>query len=483
MADANIRAVITADDRASATLKGFSEQAQGVGSNLTKVFGAISAAIVVDKIKDFAVSSIKAFSESQDLIAQTNATLKSTGGIAGVTADEVTKLASAWQKQSQYSDEAVRRGENLLLTFTNIGKDIFPRATQAMLDMSTTMHQDVSQSAVQLGKALQSPLEGMSALSRTGALNRDDMDKLKAKWESTGTPVYQQQIELLQALEKEFKGSAEAAGTTFSGSIEKLKNRFNDLQEIIGGKIAIAITAFANQLPAIGAYLSAEFTPLLNRLNESMQRFGDAFTRLNNEHPKLVQGMIIFAQVIGGTVIKSIEAMITIESLLIDFWTGVINVINGVANAFRSMGNTAIQVAAAMYAPFKLVFDQISAGINAVVNLFNRAKSDISGAPGKAASGLGGLLGKIPGFAEGGTVPGAIGQPQLAVVHGGEYVIPNGGKSPGGGAVNVSFNGVFTGNEMEFRKLAIKVFQAASDVADMKNNEITGMTTQDWRRV
>ena len=30
----------------------------------------------------------------------------------------------------------------------------------------------------------------------------------------------------------------------------------------------------------------------------------------------------------------------------------------------------------------------------------------------------------VPGFQEGGTVPGPIGQPQLAVVHGGETVIP-----------------------------------------------------------
>ena len=36
---------------------------------------------------------------------------------------------------------------------------------------------------------------------------------------------------------------------------------------------------------------------------------------------------------------------------------------------------------------------------------------------------------------------------------------------------------------MEFRQLATKVFQAAGDVAGMQNNDITDMTTQNWRRV
>ncbi len=48
---------------------------------------------------------------------------------------------------------------------------------------------------------------------------------------------------------------------------------------------------------------------------------------------------------------------------------------------------------------------------------------------------------------------------------------------------HITFSGVFTGNEMEFRKLAIKIFQAGGDAAGMQNKDITDMTTQNWRRV
>ena len=37
-------------------------------------------------------------------------------------------------------DEAIQNAQNMLLTFTNIGKNIFPQATQAVLDMATAMN-------------------------------------------------------------------------------------------------------------------------------------------------------------------------------------------------------------------------------------------------------------------------------------------------------------------------------------------------------
>lgn len=43
----------------------------------------------------------------------------------------------------------------------------------------------------------------------------------------------------------------------------------------------------------------------------------------------------------------------------------------------------------------------------------------------------------IPGFAQGGVVPGPIGAPMLATVHGGEAIIPVGGRSAGTSSVNV----------------------------------------------
>lgn len=63
----------------------------------------------------------------------------------------------------------------MLLTFTNIGKDVFPNATAMTLDMATAMNgglapsaEQLSNQAIQLGKALNDPIMGMGALRKVG---------------------------------------------------------------------------------------------------------------------------------------------------------------------------------------------------------------------------------------------------------------------------------------------------------------------------
>jgi phage-related minor tail protein len=165
-------------DDADKSVKGFGDhvsQYWGNSVDASKKFmlGVTAAAAATVA---FGVSSVKAFEESQNVIAQTNAVLKSTGNIAGVTADQVTKLASALEKQTKFSDEDVRSVENLLLTFTSIKADIFPQATKTVLDMATALGEDTKSASIQLGKALQDPINGITALRRVG-VNFSDKQK------------------------------------------------------------------------------------------------------------------------------------------------------------------------------------------------------------------------------------------------------------------------------------------------------------------
>src|SRR5262245_9044625 len=74
--------------------------------------------------------------ESQKVMAQTNAVLRSTGNAANVTAKHVDKLATSISRYSGIDDEAVASAENLLLTFTLIrnhagkGNDIFDQTVK-----------------------------------------------------------------------------------------------------------------------------------------------------------------------------------------------------------------------------------------------------------------------------------------------------------------------------------------------------------------
>jgi hypothetical protein len=99
--------------------------------------------------------------EGQKVAAQTNAALRSTGRIAGVSARQISTMAGTLQKLTGYDDEAIQSAENLLLTFTNVrdvagrNNQIFDQATVATLNLSRTFDQDLGASAVQLGHVLQ----------------------------------------------------------------------------------------------------------------------------------------------------------------------------------------------------------------------------------------------------------------------------------------------------------------------------------------
>jgi hypothetical protein len=173
------------------------------------------------------------FNQGQAVAAQTNAVLKSTGGIANVSAKHVDDLGRAMMLKSGVDDEVIKSGANVLLTFTNIrneagkGNQVFDDATQAALDLSVAMGKDMNSSSVLVGKALNDPIKGLSALTRVGVTFSDKQkDQIKTLMES-GKKMKAQKL-ILAELRKEFGGSAEAAGKTFGGQINILRERFNN---------------------------------------------------------------------------------------------------------------------------------------------------------------------------------------------------------------------------------------------------------------
>lgn len=267
-ADANIRAVITAEDRASSVIGGFGD---GLGK-LGLIAGASMAAAGA-AVAGFGIASVKAYSESEDALAQLNAVLKSTGDVSGVTAEQATQLAASLQKTTKFSDEAVLSAENMLLTFTNISKDVFPDTTRAVADMAQAMGTDLKSTAIQVGKALQDPINGVTALQRVGVRLSDSQKALVENLVKSGRTMDAQKV-ILKELKTEFGGSADAAGNTFSGSLAKLQNTFNDLMENIGQGIATSLSPFVSKVAEFvtnnGPQIQATITNIMNVFGQLM---------------------------------------------------------------------------------------------------------------------------------------------------------------------------------------------------------------------
>jgi len=223
-------------------------------------------------VTHFVEGSIKRFIEQERVEAQLNQTLKSTGYAAGLTAEQLKAMARGLQDVTAYGDEAVIGAENLLLTFTNIGKDIFPTALETVLNMSTALGQDLKSSAIQLGKALQDPILGVTALRRVGVNFNEAQTEVIKKLVKTGHAAEAQKL-ILKELEAEFGGSARAARDTLGGSLEALKNSFGDLQESLGAKFAPALKDIADNL-------IPKLEGPMNVLGDTLAMLFDTFTEI-----------------------------------------------------------------------------------------------------------------------------------------------------------------------------------------------------------
>ena len=177
--------------------------------------------------------------------AQLEATLKSTGSAAGVTSTALKDLAASMRNQTAFAQADVANVENLLLTFTNLKGEIYTGALRAVLDVSTAMKTDLKSASLQVGKALNDPIRGISALAEVGVTFTTKQRDLVQSLMGSGMVMQAQQI-ILDELAKEFGGSATASVDTFSGALARLKNAMIDIPaEALSTKIG-NVTAAIN---------------------------------------------------------------------------------------------------------------------------------------------------------------------------------------------------------------------------------------------
>ena len=192
-----------------------------------KFFGVLKAGVGV--IGEF----IAVANEQERVEAQLAATLRSTGNAAGFVAEEITRQAAAMQELTTFGDEAIIGAQSLLLTFTKLKDDVFPAATLITLDIAAAMGQDLKSSAILVGKALNDPILGLSALTRVGITFSDQQKDQIKLFVETGDVMSAQNV-ILKELNTQFGGSAAAAAKTFGGEMKQIANELGDAKEKMG---------------------------------------------------------------------------------------------------------------------------------------------------------------------------------------------------------------------------------------------------------
>lgn len=218
-------------------------------------FGQKMSLAVTLPVIGLAAASIKAAQESADAIGQVDAALASMGDQAGRSSEQLQALAATQMGQSLFDDDQILREVTAnLLTFGRIANEEFDRAQQAALDLSTRLGTDLTSATVQIGKALNDPIKGVTALAKAGIQFSADQKAMIASLVETGDVAAAQRI-ILGELEKQFGGAAKAAREADPGAA--MAQSFANFQEEIGARLLPLLppltAAITGLLDAFGA--------------------------------------------------------------------------------------------------------------------------------------------------------------------------------------------------------------------------------------
>lgn len=186
----------------------------------------------------YTVSAVKAAEADRSADKRVESVAKSMGLFGdevGTVTKRLTDLATATALQTGLDDEAIKTTQAKLLTFKELAKTAddtggaFDRATQAALDLQAAGFGSMEQNATQLGKALQDPIKGITALARSGVtFTKAEKDRIKALVESNR--IGEAQDVVLKAIESQVGGTAAATAK----ASERMGIAFGELQESAG---------------------------------------------------------------------------------------------------------------------------------------------------------------------------------------------------------------------------------------------------------
>jgi hypothetical protein len=174
---------------------------------ISMVAGAVQG--IFSKVADWAKTSLDAYRDYEEKIKVMGAVVQSTGAAAWTTQRQLEGMAKTLSSETGRSVSSIMEMQTVLLGFRTVSGDVFERTSKAILDLSAVMGGNLTSAANTVGKAIDTPVQGMTALSRQGFIFTQEEKNMVAALESAGEHMQAQTI-ILKALEGAFKGASDA---------------------------------------------------------------------------------------------------------------------------------------------------------------------------------------------------------------------------------------------------------------------------------
>lgn len=204
----------------------------GLGLAWTAAGTAVSAAIGA------VAAGLPTLAETERRMLQQEQLIKATGYSSGYTAKQLDEMARSVAMSTLTSTQEASKAIGVMLTFRSVMNDqsnTFERSIYLAQDMASVMGGDITSAAKQLGKALEMPSTGMSALKESGvSFTQAQIDMVKAMEESGR--VAEAQAFILDELDNQIGGAAGAEAGGLVGTVDTLGQTWEELLETMADK-------------------------------------------------------------------------------------------------------------------------------------------------------------------------------------------------------------------------------------------------------
>jgi phage-related protein len=361
----------------------FGSAATKIGVAAGAAFAAVGAAAVV--VGKRLIDAAEQASTANARIEQIATSMNLFGEATQEVSNRLVKLAEKTALNTGVDQNAIKLTQAKLLTFVDLAKTAdevggsFDRATQAAIDLAAAGFGEASQNAVQLGKALQDPIKGITALARSG-VTFTEVEKERIQTLVDSNKLGEAQAMILEAIEKQVGGTAAAT----ANASDKMRVAFSQLQERLG---AALLPAFER----LTQFMLETVFPALERLGEKVvPMIRDAFVSFSEFLTGRVIPVVrdrllpVFSQIVSFIVEKVVPVVLDLWRRVFSGLAGIFDVlsqkmeanrenINKLVGFFRTLATFVVEkVAPILGKTLSVAFDVVAKSIGPVIDVVFR---------------------------------------------------------------------------------------------------------------
>lgn len=275
-----------------------------ITGKLAGAFAGLSATAALGGVVMLLKAGVLSLAEWERKLLRTEALIRATGNAAGLGAGELSDFAKQMDLATLGNRDEIMSAINVMQTFRSVTGDTFKRSIQLSQDLAEVLGTGLRSQAVQLGKALQDPVQGLTALQRVGVVfTAQQKEQIKTLVENNRQ--LEAQAKILDEIERQVGGAAQGAAGGLAGKMDTLSYQWTRFGEVLAeaGPV-VRLTA-----AAIG-YLSGSLDELSNSLEGSTVKESIAY-----EIAELESLLKLYEMTGGGTRINVDETRARIEAL------------------------------------------------------------------------------------------------------------------------------------------------------------------------